>query len=168
MKVVMSQKAICISQVNFPEILEERPILLFTSSEDKNNFYKSFIEDVIYHLEASGIIVIPSFAYLKAHNNKVAMELLRARSGFEPIQTIQSEVFGTIEELKAKADNLRYPLVIKPASGAMSKGVAKADNREELIIQARMISSSPDIWHDTKEKLRILKYKKIISVNLLP
>ena len=168
-----------IAHLNIKEILQNHPVILYTSSEDKNGFYKSYIEDVIYHLEACGILVVPSFTHLKAHNNKVAMELLRDRTDFKAIQTIQSKVFGTIEELKKNADLFTFPVVIKTASGAMSKGVARADNSDELIRKAKMISKSRDFWYNAKELLRLLKYKnkyvresfhrnKFVVQNLIP
>ena len=86
--------------------------------------------------------MLPRFEYLKAHNNKVAMELLRERAGYKPIQTIHTKVFGTFEEIKDKTSEFSYPVVIKIAGGSMSKGVSKAENPDELLIAARNISKS--------------------------
>jgi glutathione synthase/RimK-type ligase-like ATP-grasp enzyme len=172
-------EAIRIADLDMKDVIINNPIIIYTSSEDKNGFYKSFIEDVIYNLEENEIVVMPRFSCLKSHNNKVAMELLRERSGYKPIQTIKSKIFGTIEELKKNADSFIFPVVIKTASGAMSKGVARADNPEELIRKAKIISKSKDFWHNTKELLRLLKYRnkyiresfhrnKFIVQNLIP
>lgn len=147
------------SKVVPEEIGKETAFILYTSAEDYDSMYKSFIEDVIYDLEQRGLNVIPSYACLKAHNNKVAMELLRARANFPEIQTIRSRVFGTLEELKQAAGELEYPVVVKTHAGAMSRGVAKADNAEELIRQAAKFSRSFILWHDLKELLRKVKYR---------
>jgi glutathione synthase/RimK-type ligase-like ATP-grasp enzyme len=146
-------------QLHFIRVLNEKPIVLYQSQEDQNSFYKSYIEDVIYDLEQRGIIVLPSFACLKAHNNKVSMELLRTRSGIDTIQTINSKVYGTREELIRVADQLKYPIVIKTASGAMSKGVALASDKNDLIHKSKKIASSKSFFHDVKEHLRGIKYK---------
>ncbi len=140
-------------------IVSEKPLILYQSSEDQHGFYKSFIEDVIFDLENRGVLVLPKYEYLKAHNNKVSMELLRSRSGIEEIQTIRSDVFGTREELINKADQLNYPVVIKSASGAMSKGVALASDKEELIHKSKKIAASKSLFHDIKECLREIKYR---------
>lgn len=172
-------KSICFSQINLNELLKEQPVILYTSSEDKNGFYKSFIEDIIYNLEESGIIVLPAFKYLRAHNNKVAMELLRERSDYELIKSIHSQIFGTIQELIQNADSVSFPAVLKPASGAMSKGVEKAENVDELIRKASRIARTPDVFYNLKELLRKLKYRnryiresfhrnKFIVQNLIP
>jgi len=144
--------------INYEEIVKEKPIILYTSSEDKEGFYKSFIEDIIYHLEQSNLLVIPKYVYLHTHNNKVAMELLRQRCKYNPIHTIHSKVFGSLDELKQNMHHFNYPVVIKSALGAMSKGVAKATNPKELLSKAKKISRSFDILHDIKELLRKIKY----------
>jgi glutathione synthase/RimK-type ligase-like ATP-grasp enzyme len=157
-----------IFKIETNELSEKRPIVLYTSSEDKNGLYKSYIEDIIFHLEQCNYYVLPSYAYLKAHNNKVAMELLRERSKLECIKTIKSRYYGAIEELKADIDNITFPVVIKSVSGAMSRGVMKANNPDELIKKAKNISRSFNISHDIKEILRKVKYSskyKIESFN---
>lgn len=148
------------SQFDIDHIKQLNATVLYNSSEDKNNFYKSFIEDIVYHLEESKIKVLPGYSCLKAHNNKVAMELLRERSEFKSIQTIKSKVFGTFEELRSQIQSFNYPVVIKTASGAMSKGVYKADSQEELLHIAKKISRSKMFIHDIKDLLRGIKYRK--------
>lgn len=137
----------------------DQPFVLYTSSEDHDARYKSYVEDIIFDLEQRGLVAIPSYPFLKAHNNKVAMELLRARSNFSEIQTIRSRIFGTLEELKQAAGELEYPVVVKTHAGAMSRGVAKADNADELIRQAAKFSRSFSFRHDLKELLRKVKYR---------
>lgn len=146
------------SEINIDELKFQKPIILYTSSEDNNGLYKSFIEDIIFNLNNLGLHVIPSFSMLRAHNNKVAMEMLRDRSDLGLIKTIKSHFFGTLQELISKSGKLIYPVVIKPSSGAMSRGVAKANNPDELIRYAKKVSRSFDIKHDFKELLRKIKY----------
>jgi glutathione synthase/RimK-type ligase-like ATP-grasp enzyme len=146
------------SEIEISKIVKEKPIVLYTSQEDRNGFYKSYIEDIIFHLESEGVFVIPRFEYLKAHNNKVAMELLRERSGYKPIQTIQTRVFGTAEEIRNQVDTFAFPVVIKAAAGSMSKGVAKADNSDELWKMSLDVSVSPEMKSDFKDLLRGIKY----------
>lgn len=171
--------AIRITDLEITDLIENKPVILYNSAEDKNAFYKSFIEDIIYNLEENDIEVLPRFAYLKAHNNKVAMELLRTRSNYPPIQSIQSMVYGTLEELEAQSHTFNYPVVIKAAAGAMSKGVSRAESHVEAIREARKISRSKSFWHDFKEYLRLIKYRnkyvkesffrnKFIVQNLIP
>lgn len=160
-------------------IEKENTYILYTSSEDHEHRYKSFIEDILLDLEQRGLHIIPSFACLKAHDNKAAMELLRARTNFPEIQTIRSRVFGTLEELKQAAGELEYPVVVKTHAGAMSRGVAKADNADELIRSAAKFSRSFSLRHDLKELLRKVKYRnryvkesfhrsKFVVQNLIP
>jgi len=146
-------------QKKYLEKIKEGETVLYTSSEDNNVCYKSYIEDIIYHLEQKKIRVIPSYQCLKAHNNKVAMELLRQRINNPKISSIRSKTYGTIEELTDDMDSFVFPVVIKTFSGAMSKGVAKADNKAQLISIAKKFMRSRDIKHDTKELLRKVKYR---------
>lgn len=147
-------------QININELLISRPIVLYTSSEDKSGLYKSFIEDVISILEELGISVIPRYRFLKAHNNKVYMELLRETSDYLPIKTIHSRFYGSGEELQQDTKSIEFPVVIKPSSGAMGRGVAKARHQRELLKIAREISGSHNLIHDFMETLRSIKYKK--------
>mgnify|MGYP001057561605 FL=1 len=151
-------KTMEISSIDYAYLQQKNPYIIYTSSEDKHNFYKSYIEDIVFDLEQRGFQLIPNYACLKAHNNKVAMELLRSRSGFDKIQSIQSNTYGCYEELlKEHID--KFPLVVKTASGAMSRGVAKAENKKELLKVAKALSISFDMKHDFKEILRKVKYR---------
>lgn len=147
------------TDLDISKIIHEKPVVLYTSSEDESDRYKSFIEDIILTLDTAGILLIPKYSYLRAHNNKVFMEMLRQTQGNEAIQTIHSKFFGTLEELRSKAFELEYPVVIKKFGGAMSRGVAKADNTEQLLKIAARFSRSFALKHNVKELLRKLKYK---------
>lgn len=172
-------KEMQISDIQTTEIIKEKPVVLYTSSEDLDNLYKSYIEDIVFHLQEAGVTVIPKFSHLRAHNNKAAMELLRMRSNYLPIQTIQSSIFGTLEELELNIKKLSLPVVIKTSAGAKSRGVAKADNARELINIVKHFSRSSQYKHDLKELLRKVKYdgayvresfyrKKFIVQNFIP
>lgn len=146
------------SEINIDELKLRKPVILYTSSEDDQGLYKSFIEDIIFNLDNIGLHVIPSFSMLKAHNNKVAMEMLRDRSDSDSLKTIKSQFFGTLQELISESGKLTYPVVIKPSSGAMSRGVAKANNPDELIRYAKKVSRSFNMKHDLIDLLRKVKY----------
>jgi glutathione synthase/RimK-type ligase-like ATP-grasp enzyme len=165
--------------LNYKKITEEKPFIIYQSSEDKGNHYKSYIEDVIFDLEKRGLTVIPKFEYLRAHNNKVAMELLRQRSSFNNLSSIHSFIFGTLEEVLSFKKYLKYPLVLKSASGSMSKGVYLAKDFPSLKRYTKKLSSSKYLLHDVKDKLRTIKYgkrykkeslnrKKFIAQNYIP
>ncbi|MBN1183509.1 MAG: hypothetical protein JXB49_14565 [Bacteroidales bacterium] len=156
--------AIPISSLNSEKKDKDNTIFLYTSSEDHQALYKTYIEDIVYNLEQSGFIIIPSYSFLKAHNNKVSMELLRDRSKLDSIKTIRSYTYGTIEELKDSIKQITsYPVIVKSSAGAMSRGVTKADNEHELIEKATRLSRSFNLKHDIKEQLRKLKYRSNYS-----
>ena len=134
-------------------------LVLYTSSEDIDVKYKSYIEDIVYGLELAGANVIPGYKYLKAHHNKVFMEILR-RELF-PDSGGKTLFLGTMEELEAAVENheIIYPCVLKSAAGAMSKGVMKADNKCELIKTAKKLSATPNLLYDWKDCIRKYRHK---------
>jgi len=138
---------------NSHESFKEK-IFVYTSLEDYNLYYKSFIEDVIWGLKLHGAIVVPDLIFLRAHHNKVFMELLRTTIKFDT--GIKSYCFGTLEELNAfvKEHTISYPVVIKGAHGAGSKFVRKANHQKELIKYAKQLSHTHT-------------YKALIIENLL-
>ena len=81
-----------LSAVNFPNDWKDKYVL-YTSQEDKDYLYKSYIEDIVYGLELAGARVIPSYKFLKANNNKVFMEILRDLSNCVEIQGISSKYY---------------------------------------------------------------------------
>ena len=68
---------------------------LYQTSETKGSFYKKYIEDFIFFLEKQGAIVLPKYEYLKAHHNKVYMEMMRTRFSDNSLKTIKSMCFGS-------------------------------------------------------------------------
>lgn len=135
-----------INYLNFSDIdfknNYENDIFVYTSSEDYGLYYKSYIEDVIFGLEEAGALVIPKAKYLRAHHNKVYMEILR--SIILQDTSINSKHFGTLEELLANEKSLNYPLVVKPAIGSSSRGVGLVQNKSELIKHVKKISQIND------------------------
>jgi glutathione synthase/RimK-type ligase-like ATP-grasp enzyme len=109
-------------------------IILYTSSEDPEYIYKSYIEDVILNIKLKGALMFPKFEFLRANNNKVSMELLRKNSLNKNLKTIKSIEFGCYEEYLEyiKEEKISFPLVYKESEGAMSKGVFLAKDKNEL------------------------------------
>lgn len=103
--------------------------VLYQSSELIGQFYKKYIEDIIYFLQLSGAHVLPDYKYLKAHHNKGFMELIRSSFKDESLKTISSNYFGTSKEALKKIPKL--PVVIKQISGSGSRGVYLAKTRTE-------------------------------------
>lgn len=133
--------------------------IIYTSSEDTDLHYKSFIEDIIYYLELCNARVIPSYKYLKANNNKVFMELLNHQLNGCHDSNLKTRVFGTFEEAREVKNSFNYPLVFKKSAGAMSRGVGIAKNKEDLIRKLKNISRTPDYFREIWEFGRSLKYK---------
>lgn len=118
-------------------------VVLYTSLEDEGYLYKSFIEDIVLGLELAGAHVIPKYEHLRAHNNKVIMEIIRDLSGFGGIKNIVSRKYGCLEELQQEKKPFDFPVVIKSSAGAMSTGVRLARKYEDLISHATFLSRSP-------------------------
>jgi glutathione synthase/RimK-type ligase-like ATP-grasp enzyme len=150
------------SKVNLDSQNWENKTVLYTSQEDKGQHYKNYIEDVVFSLEQSGAFVIPSFKYLRAHNNKVYMEFLRRVLKIDNNE-LKSYHFGTIEELKKFKNNISFPVVIKGSAGAMSRNVMLARNEKELLKNAKKLSKSNYLLHDLKEIGRAIKYRGYIK-----
>jgi glutathione synthase/RimK-type ligase-like ATP-grasp enzyme len=94
-------------------------VVIYQSSEDPNLRYKSYIEDMILGLSLKGAYIIPEFKFLRAHHNKVFMEMLR--DIIDIGTNLKSRSFGTIEDVKNFS--LSYPAVVKTGYGAGSSGV---------------------------------------------
>jgi hypothetical protein len=150
------------SDVNFRTIDWSGKIIIYTSSEDNGSVYKSYIEDIVLGLELCGAHVIPGYKYLRAHDNKVMMELLKQICLKELIVNEGNDtlLFGCLEELKYSIDNnnIQYPCVIKTSSGSMSKGVSRADNDINLLKIAKHISSTFNFRLLLKDLMRELAH----------
>ena len=109
--------------------------ILYQTSEAPGTFYKRYIEDIVFFLEEQGAITIPGHKYLKAHHDKVFMELIRKRFSDKSLKTVNNVCYGSWVD--ALNYNGRFPVVIKQASGSGSKGVYLAKNRREFIKYSR-------------------------------
>lgn len=149
------------SEIDFTDDWDGK-IVLYTSSEDDKVLYKSYIEDIVYGLELQGAVVIPKFRYLRAHHNKVFMEILRSRMGLT--SHLKSLFFGTSEEAveALSAGKIPFPCVIKAAAGAMSRAVAKASDRKEFIKVIADMSKTTNLKSDARDFLRCYKHKNYI------
>jgi hypothetical protein len=160
------------------KITRETKFFIYTSIEDDGYLYKSYLEDIVFGLAQKGYVPIPGIAHLRANNNKGMMEFLRQATGDERINTINTQFFGTIEELKNEMPAFSYPVVIKKAAGASGRGVYKASNPEELLKAAQLVSSSKSLLLDLKDWLRSKRHKgyqldsrfrnKFITQNFIP
>jgi glutathione synthase/RimK-type ligase-like ATP-grasp enzyme len=115
----------CIELINTKEI----HYVIYTSSEDPGELYKSYIEDHLRLLSLSHHYIIPNELFLRAHNNKVFMEMLRIKYNFHDIEIFNSRFVATKKELK-KLD-LSYPVIMKAAVGALSRTVKLINNYKE-------------------------------------
>lgn len=164
-------------EINFREI-DKNDMFLYTSSEDDKVFYKSYIEDIIYGLELKGAKLFPPYKLLKAHHNKVFMEVLRDLSHNDKIKKIKSKYFGTLEEFNRFHNEMSFPSVIKSAAGASSLGVKKLNSLQSSKKILKTISRSKSIVYEFIDLLRALKHKgykreskyrnKFIVQNMLP
>lgn len=115
--------------------------VLYTSLEDPELLYKSYIEDIVLGLEISGAWLLPCYYHLRAHHNKVFLEILRKNSKCDLFNNLESSVFGVPIECKTKANRIKYPVVAKPAAGANSTGVTLVNNKEELSLVVDKIAT---------------------------
>tara|TARA_B100000524_G_scaffold110751_1_gene53670 strand:- start:24872 stop:25897 length:1026 start_codon:yes stop_codon:yes gene_type:complete len=156
---------------------KEPSYIIYTSSEDHNDKYKSFIEDIILFLEDIGHFCMPSYKYLRAHNNKVYMELLRTSLQLSDNLVFQTNYAATEEELENS--KIKYPVIIKGATGALSKTVLKAENRIELLESFRKINKKDSfrllihqlirrIRHNSNYKKEAVRRGKSIVQNFVP
>ena len=103
--------------------------VLYQSSETPGGFYKRYIESIIYFLEKMGAITLPKYEYLRAHHDKVSMEIMRSGFSDSALKTLESRPYGSwVDALKY--DSV-FPVVVKAASSSASAGVFLARNKEE-------------------------------------
>ncbi len=152
---------------------------IYCSSEDERGYYKSYIEDIVLGLAIAGAKVVPDFRFLKAHHNKVFMEILRDLTDEPDIKNLRSLYFGTLEEYLQGESNLEErPYVTKPASSAMSRGVKLAAVKKHLPAMIRKNARSYKLYSGLKDLARSFfhqgymresKYrKKVIVQDFIP
>ena len=153
------------TEIDFRNFNYKNKLILYTSSSDPNLLYKNFIEDIILGLDYQGAIVIPEYKFLRAHHNKVFMEILRDLSNFEKAKNISSKYFGTFEDLVNYKKINTYG-VYKTAAGSGSKGVNKYNSIKELLSVAKKLGRSRSYMFELRELLRTLRYKGYMSSSL--
>ena len=103
--------------------------VLYQSSETPGGFYKRYIESLIYFLEKKGAITLPGYEYLRAHHDKVSMEIMRSGFSENALKTLESKPYGSwIDALNYDSF---FPVVVKAASSSASAGVFLARNKGE-------------------------------------
>ena len=151
------------SEIDFENDKIKNQYFLYTSSEDKHVFYKGYIEDVVYGIHLAGGNLLPGYKYLKAHHNKVFMEVLRSQSKLDSIKNIKSKIYGTYEDFIKDKSILEKPLIVKPAEGSMSKGVSLNSTLNNAKKAIKNISKSQLFFQDLKDYLRRFKHKGYIT-----
>lgn len=132
--------------------------VLYTSSEDAGGHYKSYIEDVVLGLELAGARIVPAYRYLRAHHDKVFMEVLRDLIGGPVAAGLASSHFGTREEWEARRARFgRDAVVLKPAAGALGRGVARADGERELRARVTSLSRTRHLREELHDWVRALR-----------
>lgn len=146
-------------QVDMRSIKHDQ-VYIYTSSEDPNYRYKSYIEDVIYALELHGVTVLPPYKFIRANNNKVFMEMLRDSLDDDEALSIVSHAFGTYEDLVKHIECVgKPPYVIKSSGSAASIGVRGANSKNELLQQAKELSRSIDLFDEAWDIGRYFRHK---------
>lgn len=137
-------------------------IVLYTSNEEPDYYYKEYIEDIIQYLKLSGALLIPHYELLRANNNKSFMELYKSVI-LKGTDYLESQTYGCLEDMMKHIDDLKYPIVFKTSSGAMSRGVALAKSRGELISIVKKFTGSATNEQKLKEILRQKKHKGYVK-----
>ena len=150
------------SDVDFGKEDYSGKIVIYQSSEDYDLRYKSFIEDIVLGLKLQGALLIPDFHHLRAHHNKVFMEILRTLTRNEDVtRGISTKCFGTLEEFERQASEQSYPAVIKTASGHTGEGVSLAHSPKEALSRVRKTSQAT-FWPVFLKNLRLSRHEGFI------
>lgn len=132
-------------------------LVLYQSSQDPGLHYRSYIEDVILGLKLQGAVLIPEYHLMRAHHNKVFMEILRDLSPLEEVKSLRSRSYGTYEDFVHDIDHIRFPAVIKGAYGDTSRAVALIRNGVEARLLARRLSRTVpgpgEVWKNVYRKV---------------
>jgi len=151
------------SDVKFIDTEINGNVFLYTSSEDIGYHYKDFIEDVVLGIQEGGGIVIPEYKFLRSHNNKVFMEILRDLYLLD-LNRLTSYVYGSLEEVEF--NKINYPIVFKSAKGSMSQGVTLVKNKEELEKIIKKNCRTRNILKDFRDYIRKIKRKGYVRESL--
>ena len=93
------------------------------------------------------------------------MEILRDVQDFEPLNNIETQKFGTLEEFKKHFKKTDDNVVVKMASGASSLGVFLGKGYADLLTKVKKASKTFHLKKDIKEALRKLKHKNYIPIS---
>lgn len=132
----------------------EGRLVLYQSAEDPGLEYRSYIEDVMLALSLAKATLIPEFPFLRAHHNKVFFEHLRRLSKRASLNTLAARTYGAYEE--CDLDALSYPIVLKPAGDAASRGVQLAADADSAAKKLRSLMRSHDVREGVRERLKRL------------
>lgn len=122
--------------------------VFYQSSQDPDLLYKSYIEDILLGLKLQGAILLPDYQYMRAHHNKVFMEILRETCGTESMKLLKSWYFGTFEEFlesKIIIPNLNH--VFKLSTGDQSKNVVLLGNKRQYYNIPKKQSRSFNLYY---------------------
>ncbi len=120
--------------------------IIYQTSETEGSFYKRYIEDLVFFLEKQGAIMLPKYEYLKAHHNKIHMELMRLKFSDSSLKTIKTYCYGS--RVDARNYDADFPVVIKRISSSGGTGVFLAKNKKlynKYIKKAGQVIISPNL-----------------------
>jgi glutathione synthase/RimK-type ligase-like ATP-grasp enzyme len=148
-----------IASLNLSRSEIENQIFIYTSSEDIGSHYKSFIEDIVLGIKELGGVVIPDFKFLRAHNNKVLMEILSSVLGFRDDGIIQTKYFSTLEEITDVSEFFQFPVIFKLADGSSGSNVELVKSKNELLEVVQKYCRTKYFTYELRDKARIIKRK---------
>jgi len=155
------------SDIDFKNEDYKNKFILYQSSEDRNLFYKGYIEDIILGLHLKQAVLIPEFHLFRAHHNKVFMEIIRDIADLQEIKNINADYYGTYEEYLTKIEKYNSDnYVLKPSSGAKSANIKLLNSSDKKIKYPKKISGSFHLIDYAKTKLA--PFLKKIGSDYLP
>lgn len=117
--------------IDFYNIDYTNNYIIYQSSEDPGLYYKSYIEDILLGLKKAGAILLPDYQFLRAHHNKVFMEIMRKNTKDKELNNIKSKEYGCYEECLNDI-KMHNKYVFKLACGAQSKNVMLLKQMSDL------------------------------------
>jgi hypothetical protein len=150
-------------KINIDDPLLNENIYIHDSIEDIDYLYKAYIEDLVLALEIKNVNVFPGFRFLRAHNNKVFMELLRRVEQIEASRNLNFSHYGCYEDYLNDSTRLFPTFVIKGAQDAQGRQVRLGHNNSAATKSIKSISRSKQILSEIKEIIRSVKYKGYIK-----
>jgi glutathione synthase/RimK-type ligase-like ATP-grasp enzyme len=129
-------------EIDFRNENYQGQFILYQSSEDRNLFYQSYIEDILLGLKLQGAILIPDFYCFRAHHNKVFMEILRDITKGEELKNITTKGFGAYEDFAPELRAFQSKWVLKPSEGCGSMGIKLLQDERSKRKYAKKVSRS--------------------------